>query len=91
MKNLSGPTISGCFVTAGASITISLDAARMGGEDVTVQPFDTNVSSCANGLPLLRVLPQTFACACCWTDMSPLKRCSAAQSCVQGLALTRRR
>ena len=90
MKNLSGPTISGCSVTAGASIEISLDAGRMGGEDVTVQPFDTNVSSCANGLPLTRVLPQTIA-LCCWTDMSPLNRCSAAQSCVQGLALTRRR
>ena len=45
MKNVSGPTISGCSVTAGSKIVISLDPARMGGEDVTVQPFNTNISS----------------------------------------------
>ena len=46
LKNVSGPTIAGCAVTPGTSIEITLDAARMGGEDVAVQPFDTNVSAC---------------------------------------------
>ena len=46
LKNVSGPTIAGCAVTQGTSIEIALDAARMGGEDVAVQPFDTNVSAC---------------------------------------------
>ena len=46
MRNFSGPTIAGCKVDAAkASISVSLDANRMGGEDVLVQPFDINVSA----------------------------------------------
>ena len=56
LKNVSGPTIAGCAVTQGTSIEITLDAARMGGEDVAVQPFDTNVSACEHP-PQLRHTP----------------------------------
>ena len=54
LKNVSGPTIAGCtlhtqadgdIAAAPSSITLSLDAARMGGEDIMVQPFDINVSA----------------------------------------------
>eukprot|EP01043_Picozoa_sp_COSAG02_P044031 COSAG02_NODE_3887_length_6085_cov_3.846809_4_plen_273_part_00 len=46
MKNVSGPTIAGCKLdSAKASISVSLDPDRMGGEDVLVQPFDINVSA----------------------------------------------
>jgi hypothetical protein len=45
LKNVSGPTISGCSrSTQSKTLTIKLDADRLGGEDVLVQPFDTNVS-----------------------------------------------
>ena len=54
LKNVSGPTIAGCAVTQGTSIEITLDAARMGGEDVAVQPFDTNVSACEHPPQLLQ-------------------------------------
>ncbi len=46
MKNVSGPTIAGCKLdSAKASITVTLDPDRMGGEDILVQPFDINVSA----------------------------------------------
>ena len=41
----AGPTIAGCkYDKAGAAIEVSLDAERLGGEGVAVQPFDTNVA-----------------------------------------------
>lgn len=46
MKNVSGPTISGCKMdSTNTTMSVSLNPDRMGGEDVLVQPFDINVSA----------------------------------------------
>ena len=65
LKNVSGPTIAGCAVTQGTSIEITLDAARMGGEDVAVQPFDTNVSACKHPRSCCRPLPLSKPAGAC--------------------------